>query len=151
MQRLKEPPLEIRQSRISGLGAFATKPIERGARIIEYRGERISPAEADLRYEDGPANRPHVLLFSVDDRTVIDAGVEGNEARFINHSCSPNCESITVGKRVWIYARRSIRAGEELTYDYNLTGDTDDLEEQRRLYGCHCGAKNCRGTMFKLQ
>lgn len=130
------------------MGAFAGQPIRRGARIIEYRGEHISPAEADARYDGGPAKHPLVLLFSVDDRTVIDGGVGGNEARFINHSCEPNCESVTHGRRVWIHALRDIAAGEELTYDYNLVGE-EDSQEQLTLYACRCGSKHCRGTMFR--
>jgi uncharacterized protein len=142
--------LEIRASPIEGVGAFATRRIRRGTRIIEYVGERISLAEADNRYSGEVKRHPHVLLFTVDDRTVIDAGVNGNEARYINHSCEPNCESVTRGKRIWIYALRDIRAGEELTYDYNLTGDDDDAESQAAEYRCRCGSAGCRGTMFKI-
>lgn len=145
------PPLEVRASTIEGVGAFALRPIRRGARIIEYRGERISTAEADVRYTGGAARHPHVLLFTIDDRTVIDGGVGGNEARFINHSCDPNCESVTRGKRVWIYALRDIQPGEELTYDYNLTGDEGDLQTQAAEYPCQCGSPKCRGTLFKLE
>ena len=148
---MKGPALAIRSSKISGLGAFAQRPIPKGARIIEYRGERISPAEADRRYADSPEGHPHVLLFTVNSRIVIDGGVRGNEARFINHSCSPNCEAVTEGRRIWIYALKDIAVGEELTYDYNLTGDPQDLAEQRREYPCNCGSANCRGTMFKIE
>lgn len=143
------PPIEVRPSAIAGLGAFATRRIRKGARIIEYVGERITPAEADSRYADDPSGRPLVLLFTVDSRTVIDAGVNGNEARYINHSCEPNCEAVTQRRRIWIYALREIQPGEELTYDYNLTGD-DDLESQSEDYGCRCGTSSCRGTMYRL-
>ena len=149
-EHMKKPPLRVGASQISGQGAFATRPIRKGARIIEYLGERISTTEADARYEGGPAAHPRVLLFTVDEKTVIDAGVGGNDARFINHSCAPNCESVTTGDRVWIYALRNIRAGEELTYDYNLTGEPEDRKAQKRLYPCYCGAESCRGTMFKI-
>ena len=148
---MKGPALAIRSSKISGLGAFAQRPIPKGARIIEYRGERISPAEADRRYAGSPEGHPHVLLFTVNSRIVIDGGVRGNEARFINHSCSPNCEAVTEGRRIWIYALKDIAVGEELTYDYNLTGDPQDLAEQRSEYPCNCGSANCRGTMFKIE
>ena len=148
---MKGPALAIRSSKISGLGAFAQRPIPKGARIIEYRGERISPAEADRRYAGSPEGHPHVLLFTVNSRIVIDGGVRGNEARFINHSCGPNCEAVTEGRRIWIYALKDIAVGEELTYDYNLTGDPQDLAEQRREYPCNCGSANCRGTMFKIE
>jgi SET domain-containing protein len=148
---IKTPALVIRPSEISGLGAFARRPIRKGARVIEYRGERISPGEADARYADDADAHPHVLLFTVDSRTVIDGGAGGNEARFINHSCSPNCEAVTEGQRIWIYALENIAAGQELTYDYNLTGDPPDLAARRREYPCNCGSPNCRGTMFKIE
>ncbi len=147
---MKRPVIAIGPSRIAGLGAFAVRPIRKGTRIIEYLGERISSAEADLRYRDDQSEHPHVLLFTVDSRTVIDAGVGGNDARFINHSCDPNCEAITENRRIWIYALRNIKVGEELTYDYNLTIDPTDREAQETLYACRCGAKNCRGTMLKV-
>src|SRR5512135_2830277 len=108
----------VRPSSIQGLGAFALAAIPEGTRIIEYRGERISPAEADRRYDDDASEHPRVLLFSVNSRTVIDAGVGGNEAQFINHSCEPNCEAVTEKRRVFIEALRDITPGEELLYDY---------------------------------
>ncbi|HWP02454.1 MAG TPA: SET domain-containing protein-lysine N-methyltransferase, partial [Gemmatimonadaceae bacterium] len=124
------------------------RPIPKGTRIIEYTGERISHAEADRRYpEDG--EHPHVLLFIVDRRTVIDAGVGGNEARFINHSCDPNCEAVIEKGRVFIEAIRDIARGEELTYDYHLTRDDADGPEIERLYPCNCGSQKCRGTMLR--
>jgi hypothetical protein len=144
-----QPPIEVRPSAIAGLGAFATRRISKGARIIEYVGERITPAEADSRHAEGPSGHPLVLLFTVDSRTVIDAGVNGNEARYINHSCEPNCEAVTERRRIWIYALREIEPGEELTYDYNLTGD-DDVESQAEQYPCRCGTSSCRGTMYRL-
>lgn len=143
--------MEIRPSEIAGLGAFAIRPIRKGSRVIEYVGERITPGEADARYDGGPSKHPLVLLFSVDDRVVIDAAVGGNEARFINHSCEPNCEAVTHGTRIWIHALRDIAVGEELTYDYNLTGDDEDRAEQMKQYACHCGTSKCRGTMFRLE
>ncbi len=145
---MRKKLLEVRPSSIQGLGAFAASPIRRGTRIIEYTGERISPAEADRRYDDDASEHPRVLLFSVDSRTVIDAGVGGNEAQFINHSCEPNCAAVTEKKHVYIEALRDIGRGEELFYDYNLTrqdGDSPDIEQR---YACHCGAPTCRGTML---
>jgi SET domain-containing protein len=148
---MKTPVLAIRPSKISGLGAFAERSIQKGTRIIEYRGERINPAEADKRYADGPEAHPHVLLFTVNSRTVIDGGVGGNEARFINHSCNPNCEAVTEGRRIWIYALKDLGVGEELTYDYNLTGDPQDPATRKKEYPCNCGSANCRGTLFKIE
>ncbi len=139
---------EIRSSQISGQGAFAIRRIRKGSRIIEYLGERISQDEADRRYDDTLIEHPRVLLFSVDDRTAIDAGVNGNEAQFINHSCEPNCRAVTKRGRVHIWAVRDILPGEELTYDYNLTRDGVGDDEAYRRYACHCGAPSCRGTML---
>ncbi len=140
--------LEVRPSRIQGLGAFASAPISKGTRIIEYTGQHISPTEADRRYDDDGSDHPRVLLFSVDKRTVIDAGVGGNEAQYINHSCEPNCAAVTEKKHVYIEALRDIDTGEELLYDYNLTRQDDDSPELEQRYACHCGAPTCRGTML---
>jgi SET domain-containing protein len=141
--------LEIRTSHIQGRGAFATRRIRKGTRIIEYLGELITPVEADNRYGDSRAEHPLVLLFSLDKRTVIDAGVGGNESRFINHSCQPNCEPVIEKKHVFIESLRTITKGEELTYDYNLTREGQDDDELEKRFSCNCGAKTCRGTMLK--
>jgi SET domain-containing protein len=148
---MSDSPFEIRSSPIAGEGAFAVRPIRKGTRIIEYLGERVSQAEADRRYDDTLVEHPLVLLFTVDDRTVIDAGVGGNEARFINHSCEPNCKSVTRRRRVHIWAIRNISPGEELTYDYNLTRDGITDEEAYTRYACRCGASACRGTLLALK
>ena len=140
--------LEVRLSNIQGLGAFATALIRGGTRIIEYAGQHISPTEADRRYDDDASDHPRVLLFSVDSKTVIDAGVGGNEAQFINHSCEPNCAAVTEKKHVYIEALRDIAPGEELLYDYNLTRHDDDAPDLEERYTCHCGAPTCRGTML---
>src|SRR5690242_380497 len=84
------PYFELRTSEIQGTGAFAIRTIRKGTRIIEYLGQRISWRTADKRYDDEKMSRHHTFLFTVDDKTVIDAAVNGNEARFINHSCDPN-------------------------------------------------------------
>jgi hypothetical protein len=145
---LAKPLFEVRSSSIQGLGAFATQRIPKGTRIIEYIGERITSKVADARYDDhSPGSL--VLLFVVDKRTVIDAGVGGNEARFINHSCGPNCEPVIDSRRIYIEATRTIYPGEELTYDYNLTRDGDDETQTEVDYSCHCGASACRGTMLE--
>jgi SET domain-containing protein len=138
----------LRRSPIQGTGAFAARPITKGTRIIEYLGERISQKEADSRYDDDDPTQP-VLLFNVDRGVVIDAGVGGNDARFFNHSCDPNCDAVIDKRRVFIEAMRDIEPGEELTYDYSLTRDGLDDEESERRYACHCGSTNCRGTMLE--
>jgi len=140
--------VQIRRSNVHGLGAFAARRIPKGTRIIEYTGERVSHAEADRRYEDKDANDSHTFLFIVDSRTVIDAGVEGNDARFFNHSCDPNCESVVEKRRVYIEALRTIEAGDELTYDYQIQREDDDPPNVDEVFACRCGFSACRGTML---
>jgi hypothetical protein len=140
--------MELRQSGIHGLGAFAVRDIPKGTRVIEYTGERISNAEADRRAEeDEKRGDHHTFLFIVSSRTCVDAAFDGNEARFINHSCAPNCETGIWGSRIWISAAQRIPAGTELTYDYMYDDDPEYTEEDLRYYKCECGAPNCRGTM----
>jgi uncharacterized protein len=142
------PDIEVRDSPLHGLGVFATRRIKKGTRVIEYLGERVSHHEADGRYEDKDENDNHTFLFIVDARTVIDAGVGGNEARFVNHGCDPNCESVIEKRRVFIEAIRDIVPGEELTYDYQIQRDPDDPPDVDVIFACRCGAKACRGTML---
>jgi hypothetical protein len=140
--------IEVRRSNVHGLGVFALQPISKGARIIEYLGERVTHAEADRRYESKEVNDSHTFLFIVDGRTVIDAGVDGNDARFFNHSCEPNCESVVEKRRVYIEALRDVGPGEELTYDYQIQREDDDPENIDEVFACRCGFPNCRGTML---
>ena len=140
--------IEVRNSQLHGQGVFATAPIVKGTRVIEYLGERISHAEADSRYESKDADDNHTFLFIVDSRTVIDAGVNGNEARYVNHACEPNCESVIEGRRVFIEAIRDIDPGEELTYDYQIQREPDDPPDVDLIFACRCGAPACRGTML---
>ena len=126
---------------------FATQRIRKGKRIIEYTGERINSDEADARYEDDHGEHPLVLLFTVNKQIFIDAAVGGNESRFINHSCQPNCEAVNAGGRIFIQSLRSIEPGEELSYDYNLELEEGDYQDKDR-YLCLCGATKCRGTML---
>jgi len=142
------PPILVRDSNVHGRGVFATRRIEKGERVIEYLGERVSHDEADRRYESKEENDSHTFLFIVDSKTVIDAGTEGNDARFFNHSCDPNCESVVEKRRVFIEALRSIEPGEEMTYDYQIYRDHDDPENIDEVFACRCGFANCRGTML---
>ena len=142
------PLVEARDSAIHGRGVYAIAPIKKGTRIMEYLGERISHAEADARYEKKGDDDGHTFLFIASNRTVIDAGVDGNDARFINHSCNPNCETVIEKSRVFIDAIRNIKPGEELGYDYQLTWESTDDPAELALYACRCGAKKCRGTML---
>ena len=140
--------IEVRDSALHGLGVFATKRIKKGARVVEYLGERVSHAEADRRYDDKDESDNHTFLFIVDGRTVIDAGVDGNEARFINHGCDPNCESVIQERRVFIEAIRDIAPGEELTYDYQIQREAHDPPNIDVIFACRCGAASCRGSML---
>ena len=146
--RYEPPPIETRDSGIHGCGVYATRSIKKGTRIIEYLGERITHAEADRRYEIKGDDDGHTFLFVVNDEVCIDAGVGGNAARFINHTCNPNCETVIENDRVFIDAVRTIQPGDELGYDYQLTWESTDDPEELKLYACRCGATNCRGTML---
>ena len=138
---------ELRGSPIHGWGAFALQRIPRGTRIIEYAGERISNAEADRRYDEEAMPVHHTQLFIISSKTVVDAAFNGNEARFINHSCDPNCTAEIERGRIWIEAARSIPAGEELAYDYEYDDDPEYTEKDYLFYACHCGSPKCRGTI----
>jgi len=143
------PKFEIRESDIAGKGAFALQFIAPGVRLIEYTGERVSHEVADARYAaEEAAGNYHTVLFSVDDKTVIDAGVNGNDARFFNHSCDPNCQSRIVRGRVYLETIRDIEPGEELTYDYEIPREGESDEVAREKYPCFCGATRCRGTLL---
>lgn len=128
-------PLVVRPSPIHAVGVYTNAPIRKGTRIVEYAGERITPEEADRRY-DGTSR---TYLYGLEDgKTVIDGCGLG---AYLNHSCDPNCEVDEVNARVWLYAIRDIAAGEELVWDYNLYDDEEPAP-------CHCGAAKCRGTMY---
>ena len=121
-------------SPIHGTGGFAKRGLPRSTRVAEYLGEKISKAESLRRCEAG-----NWFIFALDDEFDLDGNTEGNPARWLNHSCAPNCEAEWSGGRLWITARRDIAAGEEITFNYGYT-----LEEYRE-HPCHCGAAECAG------
>ena len=139
---------EIRSSPIQGLGAFATERIRRGTRLIEYAGERLTPKEADARYPDDERGRRHTYLFAIDDDVVVDAAVNGNDARFINHSCDPNCDAVIDDGRIWIETIRDVEPGEELAYDYAYILEERHSPAAKRRFPCNCGSPKCRGTIL---
>jgi SET domain-containing protein len=141
-------PFTVRRSPIQGRGAFAIRPIAAGTRLIEYTGERITPAEADRRYPDDAPGRHHTFLFAIDDDLVIDAAFGGNAARWINHSCDPNCDAVIEDARIFIEAIRDIAVGEELAYDYAYVLEERHTPAAKRRFPCSCGAASCRGTIL---
>ena len=143
------PLVEVRNSDVHGRGVFAVAPIAKGTRIFEHLGDRVSHAAADARYEDHDENDNHTFLFIVDRNTVIDAAVNGSDARFINHHCDGNCTSVIEHRRVFIDSLRAIAPGEELGYDYEIGRDKDDPPNVDEIYACRCGSPKCRGSMLE--
>jgi uncharacterized protein len=150
-------PVTVRRSPIHGTGVFAARDIAAEEEILYYEGRVITHAAADAQTVDDDDG--HTFLFTLNEHYVIDGGVDGNEARWINHSCDPNCEPVLeesedgepARDRMVIQALRPIRAGEELTYDYNLTTDDPLTDEICELWACRCGAECCRGVMLDLE
>ena len=138
--------INVRYSNIHGKGVFAATFIPKGTRIVEYKGARMSEDEADAKYGDDES--PHTFLFLLDDQIVIDANHNGNSARWINHSCDPNCETNEENGRMFIDVIRDIQSGEELTYDYNLIVEERYTPALKRFYACGCGTRKCRGTIL---
>ena len=133
---------EIKESTIAGKGAYARVRIPKGTSIIEYCGEHIDKEESEKR---GQRHRDRGMLwiFTLNETTDIDASKEGNESRFINHSCTPNCEAVIYDEEeIWIEAMRTIEPGEELTFNYGF-------EEPDEVYPCQCNSDNCRGWIVK--
>ena len=116
------------------MGCFAIVPIAKGTRVIEYVGEKITKAESLKRCEEN-----NQYIFALDDEFDVDGDVGWNPAKFINHSCAPNCEAELADGRIWIIARRQISIGEEVTFNYGY-----DLEDYKE-HPCHCGSPNCAG------
>jgi uncharacterized protein len=155
-----EPPMPrkiaARRSAIHGNGVFALAPIRKGERVVEYKGRRRTHEEVDAS-DSGDVESGHTFLFTLNDEYVIDANFEGNSARWINHSCDPNCEAVLDEHeggdrrrdRVFIEAIRAIRPGEELTYNYGITLDEPHTARLKKIWACRCGARNCTGTMLQ--
>ncbi|HZH56596.1 SET domain-containing protein-lysine N-methyltransferase [Yanghanlia caeni] len=153
MSRSKAPRwYVVRPSSLHGKGVFAARDIPAETCIIEYRGKRITPEEADELPSYSPEDPNHTFFFSLSNGKIIDGGQQGNAARWINHSCRPNCEAREneTGSRLYIYSLRDIAAGEELVFDYALVIDGRITKKLREQYRCLCGAPECRGTMLAL-
>lgn len=140
--------IQVRQSGVHGKGVFAVAEIPPGDVVIEYKGEIIDWPEALRRHPHDPKQPNHTFYFHIDETRVIDGGVDGNAARWINHACEPNCEADEVEGRIFIKALRPIAPGEELFYDYGLVIDERYTKKLKKEFACHCGAEDCRGTML---
>ncbi|HEY1131335.1 MAG TPA: SET domain-containing protein-lysine N-methyltransferase [Roseateles sp.] len=140
--------IEVRDSGVHGRGVYAAAPIEAGSKIIEYTGERITWEQAVERHPHDPSQPNHTFYFHLDGGLVIDALYGGNDARWINHACEPNCEADEVDGRVFIKALRDLEPGEELFYDYGLVLDERHTAKVKKQFACWCGAQTCRGTML---
>ena len=148
--------IEVRDSSIHGRGVYSLKRIKKDQCIVEYLGQRISWKEALKRHPHDPLQPFHTFYFSLSNAKVIDGNVKGNFAKWINHSCKPNCETKEIKDknnklRVFIFANKTINKGEELFYDYSLELDAVHTKEEQLNYQCHCGKKNCRQTMLAMK
>jgi SET domain-containing protein len=144
--RQRAVQVEVRKSGVHGRGVYAVRFIPKGTRVIEYTGERVSWVDGS-----GDAEDPHTFNFGLENGDVINPEVGGNDARWINHSCDPNCEAVEEDDRIFIDAVRDIQPGEELLYDYHMELDEPITESAKKKFVCHCGAANCRGTMIELE
>jgi SET domain-containing protein len=144
----KKPLYAVRRSGIHGRGVFARHAIRKGTVIVEYKGRRRTWNETREQTDSDPEDPAHTFLFELNDGRVIDAGTRGNAARWINHSCDPNCRTFEDDGRVFIEAKRRILADEELCYEYRLIPDGRLNKKELAQYACRCGARKCRGTML---
>jgi hypothetical protein len=141
------PYYSVRNSKIHGRGVFAKRPIRKGIRIIEYTGPIVSTEEADVIGVQNENGHSHTMLFEIDKDRVIN-GNAGGDARYLNHGCDPNCETVQDGDRIFIEALRGIKQGEELCYDYHLQVPGKITDKVRKEYACFCGSPKCRGTQI---
>lgn len=156
MPKTSKHKIERRQSTIHGNGVFAIEPIAKGERVVRYKGKLSTHEEVDAEYGSIDENG-HTFLFTLNDDYVIDGNVDGNIARWINHSCAPSCEAVleenSNGKshkdKVYIEAIRDIAAGEELSYNYGIVLDEPHTPALKKLWGCRCGSPKCTGTMLQ--
>ena len=144
---VRQPYHIVRNSKIHGRGVFARRLIRKGTKVIEYTGPIISEKEANALEVKEENGHSHTMLFQISKNRVIN-GNEGGDARYVNHSCDPNCETIQEGDQVFIVAIRTIRKGEELSYDYHLQVEEDLTDEIRKEFACFCGSPDCRGTQI---
>ncbi len=156
-KKTKQPKkVEARLSPIHGNGIFATQDIAKGERVMRYKGALRTHEEVDEEY-GGQEENGHTFLFTLNDTYVIDANVSANIARWMNHSCDPNCEALVEeddkGRpekdKVFIEAIKDIAKGEELTYNYGIVLEERHTPKLKKLWACHCGSDNCTGTLLQ--
>jgi SET domain-containing protein len=148
--------IQQRRSRIHGNGVFAIAPIHAGEKVVEYKGLLRTHEEADALYGDS-IDSGHTFLFTLNEHYLIDANVKGNVARWLNHSCEPNCQAFLIESsdgnprkdRVVIEALRDIAVGEELTYNYGIRLSVPHTPRLKKLWACLCGADQCSGTLLQ--
>jgi uncharacterized protein len=139
----------VKNSTIHGKGLFAKKKIPKGSRILEYAGKRVLKKNLIGDFDKGLTSLLYVMNFS--ETIAIDGEREGNNARFINHSCDPNCIVYYFDDIPYIYALREIEAEEELKFDYKMGPSIEeDIRQKYDIMPCFCGTKNCRGTLLYL-
>jgi len=148
-KKTTSPWIVVKKSKIHGTGVFAKTDIPVGTRVIEYVGDRITKVESDRRYqeawdkiENGNKNDGIVYIFTLNKRHDIDGAVSWNTAKYINHSCDPNCETDIIRGHIWIIALRDIKKGTEFSYNYGYEFDS------WYDHPCKCGAKNCIGYIL---
>jgi SET domain-containing protein len=144
---VKTNAISVRRSPVHGRGAFAKIDVPPEHTLLDYQGKRITWAQACADYE-AHGVEGHTFYFDIGNDLVIDGGSSGNAARWINHSCDPNCETVNEDDQIKIRTLRAVSTGEEFTIDYNLVVDDPADPEQRAVYGCACGSPKCRGTML---
>ena len=133
---------KVKKSEIDNYGLYAVKDIKDRTRIIEYKGKILTKkqVEENSKFDNDKA----IYLFNINKKYDLDGDFKYNTARLINHSCDPNCEVYGAGLKVWVYAIRDIKKGEEVTYDYGFGYD-----EYYKDFPCKCGSKNCVGFIVR--
>ena len=141
---------KVKRSKIHNFGVFASKDVKKGTKIIEYVGEKILKSEGDKRsalriqkFLDSKKTGS-VYVFELNKKYDIDGSPAYNKAKYINHSCSPNCEVEIIKNRIWIKSIKNIKKNQELSYDYGYEFDKDDFTD----HGCRCGSKKCIGFII---
>ena len=155
---MPSPRIIVRNSPIHGRGVFANRGIPAGTEIITYKGRLLTHDEADARF-GGNSEEGHTYLFTLNEHYVIDGDDQGNSARWINHSCSPNCRAVTIEHdsgeperdRIVIESLRDIAKGEELSFDYGIVLDVPHTKARKRIWACRCGSPACTGTLLKAK